>query len=389
MQDKTNRLAVLIVGAGVGGLTAAAALRRVGCTVRVFEASRTRRRTDTGLTLWSNATSALAKLGITDLSGAGEPFTALRLTRPGVDTDFQVPLDPNHTYDPSLSMLRSELIGLLETAGDPEPVVYDRRCVNLVDDGKRITVHFADGTKDTAHLVVGADGASSAVRSALGIPGAIDKLGVAWAGWQGIAPTVPSGLAKSTAMLGSYSPAFGLFPLPGGKYHWFVEDTAVHEAAPTGNFNDSRAASKFKGLMEPDWDMPSLLRDAIESTEPENTSHVTIPMAPSRRTWGSGRATLLGDAAHPLPPTFGQGAGQAIEDALALAGHLSSATAENPYDAVRAYESVRSRRARQILMATRPPAAIRLMPAGLQPLALRLLPGSVTTRRLLGTIHHS
>jgi 2-polyprenyl-6-methoxyphenol hydroxylase-like FAD-dependent oxidoreductase len=125
--------------------------------------------------------------------------------------------------------------------------------------------------------------------------------------------------------------------------YWYCFE-AVPERAPAPERPRDELLRRYGAWFDP---VPAL----IESTDPDAIEPTFTYDRPPRRNWGRGRVTLLGDAAHPMKPNIGQGAAQALEDAVVLASCVAGSG--DPEEALRAYERRRVRRANAVVRASR------------------------------------
>jgi 2-polyprenyl-6-methoxyphenol hydroxylase-like FAD-dependent oxidoreductase len=137
---------------------------------------------------------------------------------------------------------------------------------------------------------------------------------------------------------------FGLIPIGMGRLYWFVSESRPEPEAPVVRGDKDRLARLVSGWHDP-------IQAAIGSTPEDAISGTGIYDRRPARTWGRGRVTLLGDAAHPMTPDLSQGAAQALEDAVVLAASLRDA--RDPLAGVRGYEAARRRRTAPIVMRSR------------------------------------
>lgn len=326
---------VAIIGAGIGGLSTAIALRRIGHEVTVFERAPQLREVGAGISLWTNAMTAL------DALGAGEAvrnvslplsFSEIRI-RNGRTVVNRVRAD-----DLARRMERPELVRIVHRAELVESLVrflpsdaisFGMECERISDDGKSVTIHFANSHTATAQAVVGADGIRSVVRKSIGH---VDEPRYAgYTCWRGIGPMPQSMEPGYLAEWWGKGRRFGMATLPGDRVYWF----AVKNAPADGHNDDEKAevADSFRNWCEP---VPEL----IELTPSHHVFRNDIIDRPPARPWSRGRIVLMGDAAHPATPNLGQGGCMAIEDAVVLAQTLA-AKQEDPGPAFREFEQRR------------------------------------------------
>lgn len=335
--DGAGRAAV--VGAGIGGLTAAVGLRRVGWDVIVLERARTLEPVGAGLGIAPNALHALDVIGLGD---GVRRFSAVQgrggIRRP--DGRWLVRTDLGALAarfgDPQLMALRADLVGLL-VASLPDGALRTGVAVTGVDAGDPDRpARVVTGTDELdADLVVAADGIHSLIRTTL-FP---DHPGPRYSGftaWRFVA-ALPAGVSSvEPSETWGRGTVFGVLPLADGRVYCY----ASAPASPGARLDDEPAELKrrFGAWHDP---IPGL----IGAVPPEDVLHDDVYwIAEPLPAYHHGRVAILGDAAHAMTPHLGQGACQAIEDAVVLAS--AAATGAGPDLA--AYTSARMRRTRMV-----------------------------------------
>ncbi|MFD5931685.1 FAD-dependent monooxygenase [Streptomyces sp. NPDC060333] len=335
----------LVIGAGIGGLTCAVALRRVGVDVEVYERATELREAGSGLSVMSNAVTALAGLGIDlglDKRGqAVESFTIMdrrgRLIR---DLPFKDACE--QVGAPSFCLGRAELQEALLTEVGDCPVHLGAAAADFEIGDPGVTVRFKDGRSASGDVLIGADGFNSAVRRRLVGPEQprdcdhLFRLGIV--PFQH--PCLTRGAVRHYWGRGQ---RFGLIDIGHGRCYWWAAMSST--PGPPGHVKDAVRQAFARWADE--------VRAVIEAT-PE----ADILTVPSRdraflERWGDGPVTLLGDAAHPMLTTLAQGAGMAMEDAVVLARTLAEVTSDDPVRALRAYEELRRDRTRAMVAGSR------------------------------------
>ncbi|MBF9328341.1 FAD-dependent oxidoreductase [Mycobacteroides chelonae] len=336
---KAPSLRVLVVGAGVGGISIARGLLRDGHDVTVYE-----RRPDVqagggALTIWSNGATVLRQLGV-DMDGAGQQLSTVRvMTSTGHPlATLDVATIADRLGEPVRMVPRQDLLDRLLKGFPAERIRCNARVVGVVDRRGGARVEFADGSAAEGDLVIGADGRHSMVRDAVGADHA-EPTG--WCSWQGLA-TLPNGADEHVAfvIIGEHG-NLGLWPAGGSEVQWWFDlpwsSGFVRPECPIDMIR-----STFTGWSEPvDRVLATLTDDDLAHSPYPHFRH-PIPGP------GHGVLTLLGDAAHTMPPTFAQGTNQALLDTMVLCKALSEfqrgANTDLP-EALRWYEKTRRRRA--------------------------------------------
>jgi len=335
---------VLIVGGGPGGLAAAAALKRIGVDCAVFERAAELHEVGAGLSLWSNAMTALARIGLADAVIARGTVLerALTLTADGrVLSNLDLGDIGQRIGQPSACVHRADLQQVLAKAAGP---ILGSECTSISEDADGVTVHLADGRNERGALAIGADGSRSAVRAQLHGPQEPQRAG--YLAYRGMArcelPESPPD--RSRLLLGPGAQA-GLFPCGGGRVYWFATapSAAPPPNGPAVNLK-AEAQEQFRTWLP-------LLREVIAATPATAVMRHDITDLPHVWPWGRGRLSLLGDAAHATTPNLGQGACQALEDAVALADSIKR-NGVRP-EALRDYEQSRRQRTERIVRLSR------------------------------------
>jgi salicylate hydroxylase len=338
-----SSLRIAIVGGGIGGLTAALALRARGLDVAVFEQAEVLREIGAGVSIHPNAARLLRRIGLEDqLQKIGAPISGivLRTSQGEPIATSAGPATPAFSGgDQGYNVHRADFLNLLFDALPKGVVTLGHRCIQLKEEADRVRLSFANGAAAEADVVIGADGIRSVVQREIGLQSQPTSEGIM--AYRGLIPAerLPwaDDLKDPVLWLGS-GRSFLLYPVARGRLINMVAfvptDTDSEESwsAP----GDLKAlATEYAG-----WDKP--VQDTINSLE-ETFRWGIYDRAPLPY-WSTRRITLMGDAAHPMVPHVGQGAGQSIEDGFTLAVLLEGCSADNVADRLKVYETLRLER---------------------------------------------
>lgn len=337
-----NKKRALIIGAGIGGVTAALALRQAGLAVTVFERAEQLREVGSALPLWMNALRALEKLGITDqVSAIGRPVTSAYVTTWRGEKLAHINRDHLFQKPGTLSMAvsRPELLDVLGEALGVEHIQLGTRYPGFTQKRGQVCAHFADGREVHGDVLIGADGVHSATRAQL-----FGKAMPRYAGytcWRGIARIAREGI--ETWAWGNRM-QFGVIPMSRGRAYWFAQQRAPEGEAEQEGWRKCAVWNLFAQWPDP---IPAVIEATEETQILRNDIYETEPLPH----WSRGQVTLLGDAAHTMTPDLGQGACQAIEDAVVLGACLRSEP--DTVLALKQYEARRLSRTKRVALLAR------------------------------------
>jgi FAD-dependent urate hydroxylase len=310
----TRSLRVLVVGAGVGGISIARGLLREGHDVTVFERRPDMQAAGGAVTIWSNGATVLGQLGV-DMDGAGQPLSTLRIAtstgRPVATLDLTA--IANRLGAPVRMVPRRVLLDRLLEGFPTDRIWCNARAVGVVTTQNGVRLEFEDGSFAEGDLLIGADGLHSMVRDAVGAQSA-EPTG--WCSWQGLA-TLPHIAEKHVAqmIIGEHG-SLGLWPAGGSDVQWWFDLPWSPDFVRPGHPIDL-IRSNFSGWSDAVDRVLATLTD--EDLAPSPFPHFRHPIPRS----GQGAVTLLGDAAHTMPPTLAQGTNQALLDTMVLCKALS------------------------------------------------------------------
>jgi 2-polyprenyl-6-methoxyphenol hydroxylase-like FAD-dependent oxidoreductase len=326
---------VIVVGGGIAGLSAAIGLRRSGHEVIVLERTPRIDPIGAGLTLFANAMSALDRLGVREAVAAkGAPARqSAILTREGREL-AHVPTD---LLEGTIAILRADLQRELAAAAGELRLGADITAVEQHDDG--VVARDAGGNEERGDLLVGADGLRSVVRSAIAD---VRPRYAGYTAWRGVSPmsVEPGRLTESWGV----GERFGLVDLGRGRTYWFATKNAPEGELDEPEGKKAEILRRFSGWHEP---IAAIADSADGGAILRNDVYYLEPL----QRWSERRIVLVGDAAHAMTPGVGQGAAQAIEDAVVLAYRLAASS--DLATALGEYEMIRRPRAEAVLRMSR------------------------------------
>ncbi len=336
---------VVVVGAGIGGLAAAIALAQAGHAVKVFERTPDLREVGAGLALWPNATRALRCLGV------GDAVDALAIPQLGGGI---------HTWDgellvnqsgealrerygmPTIVAHRAELQRVLAVALPRDCLRFDTEFQRFEQDERGVTAYLGNGAVERAEVLIGADGIHSALRRQL-FPASQPRYS-GYTAWRGVAPFAHAPTDMFWGESWGVGVRFGLAPLSHDRAYWFCTQNAAEADGIPPERRKAHLLELFRGWHHP---IGTLIERTPDDAILQNDIYDIAPL----RAWTRGRVALLGDAAHAMTPNLGQGACQALEDAVELGKALHGVN--DAAAALFAYETQRMTRANAILIQSR------------------------------------
>jgi salicylate hydroxylase len=337
----SRKLRVAVIGGGIGGLTAARALLRRGFEVHVYESSPELKEIGAGVALHSNAMKALRSLELEDqvrAIGYQARFQKLRSWKGRIISKTDTTATGQRFGASACTIHRADLLDVLARSVPAEAVSLNARCETVTAGQDGAAARFTDGTESEADVIVGADGIHSAVRTSLFGPDAPQFTGK-------ICYRSVIGVGQLPAR--SIEPYEGLWLGPHGTLVIYgvrrgeAINVVAHYDDPDYRHESWIAECDRGEILHRYRRWHASLREVFAAGD------VWYKWALYDRdpipAWTKGRITILGDAAHPMLPYLGQGAGQAIEDGCVLAAALGN-RAGDPAGALALYE--RSRRAR-------------------------------------------
>ena len=328
----------------MSGISLARGLLRDGHDVTVFDQRPNVTAGGGAVTIWSNGATVLDQLGV-DMDGAGQLLSAVRVMtstgRPIATMDLDAMV--NRLGAPIRMVPRRILLERLLKGFPADRIRRNSRAARVVNNGDGVRVDFEDGSSADGDVLIGADGLHSVVRDVVGAPAAKPT---GWCSWQGLVTVADiADPHVATMMIGEHG-NLGLWPAGGSAMQWWFDlpwsPDFVRPQRPI-----EMIRSHFAGWSAMVDEVLATLTD--DDLAPSPFPHFRHPVPGA----GTGAVTLLGDAAHTMPPTLAQGTNQALLDTMVLCKALSDLPeGVDVSSALRWYENIRRRKVKAVSWVT-------------------------------------
>ncbi len=330
---------IAIVGAGIGGLTAAALLEEHGHEVKVFEKKASLSEVSAGIGIGDNV---LKKLGNHDLAkgikNAGQNLTAMNVYDENGRELMSAQLK-RQTLNVTLPC--QSLLEIIKSYVQPSSIYTEHVVTGLEQTNSKVTVHFSEQESEAFDLCIGADGLHSKVREAVQAPTKINYQG--YTCFRGLVDDVQ---LKDEHVANEYwgtKGRVGIVPLINNQAYWFITVPAKEKDPKYQTFGKPHLQAYFNHF-------PNEVRQILDKQSETGILLNDIYDMKPLKTFVYGRTLLLGDAAHATTPNMGQGAGQAMEDAIVLVNCLEA------YDfdkAIERYDKLRVKHTAKVIKRSR------------------------------------
>ena len=341
-------LKVIVIGAGMAGLSTGIALRQAGYEVEIYEKTSKLRPAGAGISLWSNGIKVLNKLGLgKEVAAIGGQMNRMEYRNHQGEVLNGVNLIPlmEQVGQRPYPVSRTDLQQMMLQAFGEADVRMGMRCVAVKQDTDSATAIFEDGSAATGDVVIGADGVHSVVREYLN-GGKIEPRYAGYVNWNGIVEASPD-LADSDVWViyvGEGKRA-SMMPIGGNRFYFFFGCPKPQGTKVAPSEIPAELKEIFAGWAQP-------VQNLIDKLDPEQVNRLEIGDIDPLPHLVKGRIALVGDSAHATTPTLGQGGCQAMEDAEVLCRYLVT-TNISVEDALKRYEAERKERVKNLVLKAR------------------------------------
>lgn len=339
----------IVIGGGIGGMSAAIALERAGFETAVFEAVKEIKPVGAAISIWPNGVKCLNLLGMREKLRAlggnmasmayNDGHTGATLTR------FSMTPLVQQVGEFPYPVARAELQAMLLDHYGRERVSFAKRVVRVEQHNDGVTAWFEDGTQASGDFLIAADGTHSVIRRYV-LGETLERRYAGYVNWNGLV-TRDESIAPAdqwTTFVGE-GKRVSLMPVSDNRFYFFFDVPLPKGLAEDRATLKSDLQNYFSGWAEP-------VQKLIAAINPDTTNRVEIHDIEPFSEFVKGRVALLGDAAHSTTPDIGQGGCAAMEDAVVLASTLASHSL-GIEDALLRYQARRVDRVKDLVLKAR------------------------------------
>ncbi|MGK8517472.1 FAD-dependent monooxygenase [Staphylococcus arlettae] len=330
---------IAVVGAGIGGLTVAALLQEHGHEVKVFEKNQELSEVGAGIGIGGNVIDKLHNHDLAKgIKNAGQIIDTLAIADNSGTALSKIKLKRNTV---NLTLERKSLLETIQSYVQPSSIYTGYQVLSIENEVNKVTVHFENHEAETFDLCIGADGLHSSVRASVAPNTKVNYQG--YTVFRGLVNDVQLKDTNTATEYWSKQGRVGIVPLLNNKVYWFIAINAKIHNTEYQTYGKPHLQARFNHF-------PNEVREVLDKqSETGILLHNIYDLKPLK-TFVYNRTVLLGDAAHATTPNLGQGAGQAMEDAIVLANCLET------YDfdqALERYDKLRVKHTKKIIKKSR------------------------------------
>ncbi|MBM3071233.1 FAD-dependent urate hydroxylase HpxO [Lelliottia sp. RWM.1] len=338
----------IVIGAGIGGLSAAVALKNAGIVCTVFEAVKEIKPVGAAISVWPNGVKCMNHLGMGEMmetyGGPMHEMAYCDYQRGDILTQFSLAPLVARTGGRPCPVSRTELQREMLDFWGRDAVQFGKRVTQVNETAEGVTVHFMDGTTAQGDFLIAADGSHSVLRPyVLGYTP--ERRYAGYVNWNGLVE-IDETIAPAhqwTTFVGE-GKRVSLMPVSGGRFYFFFDVPLPAGLAEDRSTLRADLTRYFSGWAEP-------VQKLIAALDPTTTNRIEIHDIDPFDSLVRGNVALLGDAGHSTTPDIGQGGCAAMEDAVVLGDCLREK--HNIELALRQYEALRCDRVRDLVLKAR------------------------------------
>ncbi|AIR86270.1 MULTISPECIES: FAD-dependent urate hydroxylase HpxO [Erwiniaceae] len=339
----------IVIGAGIGGMSAAIALEKAGFETAVFEAVKEMKPVGAAISIWPNGVKCLNALGMKQqlqALGGNMAFMAYNDAHTGSTlTRFSLSPLVQQVGEYPYPVARAELQAMLIDTYGRSRIQFGKRVTQVEQSATGVTAWFDDGSLAEGDFLVAADGTHSVIRHYV-LGEHVERRYAGYVNWNGLV-TVDESIAPAdqwTTFVGE-GKRVSLMPVSGNRFYFFFDVPLPKGLAEDRSTLRQDLKNYFSGWADP-------VQRLIDTINPDTTNRVEIHDIEPFSRFVKGRVALLGDAAHSTTPDIGQGGCAAMEDAVVLAQTLASHSL-GIEDGLQRYEARRVERTKDLVLKAR------------------------------------
>lgn len=340
LKKVVNIMKIAVIGAGIGGLATAGLLYQTGHEVKVFEKRSSLHEIGAGLGVGSNVLKALKPYKMSyAIEQEGQPLQKIELKTN--EDEYLNTVRVDQDKEKNVTIHRKVLQEILASHIPNNYIYFDYELRDFKQTADSVRLYFENGEEEQFDLVVAADGIQSVVRQKLS-PKAVAK----YAGYTCFRGIITENLKLQNDVALEYwghKGRFGIVPLKDNELYWYCTINAKENDLQYKSFERPHLQAYFNQF-------PNEVRQVLDAQDEIGILHHDIYDIAPLKSFVSGRMVLLGDAAHAATPNMGQGACQAIEDAVTLTNLINDRDIDS---ALKRYDKIRVKHTKKVILKSR------------------------------------